>query len=185
MRRENRAADSPSNKTSMRLPLALVCLLLSSCSLVRGERKKGVRKAERRLARQTKNDGLGATTVATEPLHRARCGDRWCRPGEGNLKGYKHWSMPWQPPPIDGLTKAAPHGWSGGAPFPAAAYSQLIAAATKLVGGSGSGSGGDKLLVFAAADFDFRLLGGAAAPQIQTPKAADSSRRTSDRGIRH
>ena len=101
------------------------------------------------------------------------------------MKGYKHWSMPWQPPPIDGLTKAAPHGWSGGAPFPAAAYSQLIAAATKLVGGSGSGSGGDKLLVFAAADFDFRLLGGAAAPQIQTPKAADSSRRTSDRGIRH
>ena len=46
------------------LPLALVCIMLSSCTLAaRGELKKAVRKAERRLARQTKNDGLGATAV--------------------------------------------------------------------------------------------------------------------------
>lgn len=131
-------------------------MMLSSCTLAaRGELKKAVRKAERRLARQTKNDGLGATAVATEPLHRAKCGTRWCRPGEGNLQGYKHWSMPWTPPPIDGLTKSAPHAWTGGAPFPTAAYASLIAAATKLVG-QGDDS---KLLVFAAADFDFRELG--------------------------
>lgn len=136
--------------------LILLFMLFLSCTLAaRGELRKYEKKAERRLARQVKNDGLGATTPTTEPLHRTWCGDHVCRPGEGNLKGYKHWSMPWEPPPITGLTKAAPHGWTSGAPFPEAHYRPLISLAQKLV----SAGGGSKLVVFAAADFDFRELG--------------------------
>ena len=130
-------------------------LLMSYGQAARGELRKLEKKAERRLARQTKNDGLGAVTPATEPLHRTVCGDHVCTPGEGNLKGYKHWSMPWEPPPLAGLTKSAPHGWTDGAPFPDAHYRPLISVAQKLVGAGSNG----KLVVFAAADFDFRELG--------------------------
>ena len=101
--------------------------------------------------RKYRNDGLGATTEATEPLHKTMCGGRPCRPGEGNLVGYEHWKMPWTPPPIDGLTKTAPRGWSSGAPFPTIHYAALIDQARRVAI--------DDQVIFAAADFDFRELG--------------------------
>lgn len=125
----------------------LLVLLLAASATGKGRGHK------RALRQGGKGDGLGKTTPATGPLHRTVCDDgKPCRPGEGNLKGYEHWKMPWEPPSIDGLTKQAPHGWSNGAPFPTAPYAQLVSAA-KRVASNGNA------VVFAAADFDFRELG--------------------------
>ena len=140
------------NKRGIVLTILFTTLLLSchSADAARGRKKKA---AERRLAK-TKNDGLGATTPATAPMHKVVCDGRPCRPGEGNLVGYKHWSMPWEPPPITGLSKTAPHGWGNGAAFPEEHYRHLVSAASSAVGGRAS-----KFLIFAAADFDFREFG--------------------------
>ena len=58
--------------------------------------------------------------------------------------------MPWEPPPLNGLSKLAPHNWAKGAPFPALFYTELIAAAERVHE--------DRVVVLAAADFDFREL---------------------------
>ena len=48
----------------------------------------------KKFRRRELADGASADSAAPLPLsptHDVRCGGRACRPGEGNLKGYKHW----------------------------------------------------------------------------------------------
>ena len=126
------------------LPAVLASLLPAVVAAPRG------RKLKRRMEGKKAGSNLGATRVASGPLHVEQCGDRLCRPGEGNLGGYAHWSMPWEPPPIDSLIKTAPD-WPKGAPFPAARYTHLVSAARSVAR--------ENFVLFAAADFDFRELG--------------------------
>ena len=142
-------------KEDMRRTTLLLVVLSAIVAIAPRAEKR--RLTKRRMERK-KNDGLGNTRQATEPLHKVDCGGYTCRPGEGNLKGYEHWSMPWTPPSIDEggpdggpLLKSAP-GWpKKETEFPAALYSNVIAAAR--------GIAKDNFVVFAAADFDFRYLG--------------------------
>ena len=107
------------------------------------------RKLNKRRMKGSGGGNLGATQAATGPMHTTVCEGRVCRPGEGNLKGYQHWSMPWEPPPIDGLLKM-PQSWGRGESFPTSRYTSWVAAA--------KAQQRDNLVVFAAADFDFREL---------------------------
>lgn len=145
-------------------PLAplLLTLLLLSARLADARKGKGGGRAKaegQRQRRKGKGRGgktsLGGWSEALEPLHKTVCENgRPCRPGEGNLKGYKHWSQPY--PPYEEVhgkgsalkKRATPPGWGKGEPFPASNYEALRAAAAGLRGP----------IVLVAADFDYREL---------------------------
>ena len=85
----------------------LVLLLLLPALLAKGQGK------HRRLSKGAKASGrsgrtsLGSWTVSAEPMHKTVCDGRTCRPGEGNLKGYQHWSQPYEPVDPKGATRRA------------------------------------------------------------------------------
>lgn len=120
---------------------------------VRGQRAKINGRGRRMKAesgkRKSGKTSLGGWTAATEPMHKVMCGDRYCRPGEGNIKGYEHWKQPYEPPSEEGLTRNLPHGVlaKAGVPFH---YASLLATASKVQQ--------DGMVVFCAADFDYREL---------------------------
>ena len=74
---------------------------------------------------QTPESRLGSNCQLVTELHRTRCGNRDCRPGEGNVKGYTHSTQPYTSPslPPDAL-KMPPHE-----PNPETTYAELVAAA--------------------------------------------------------
>jgi hypothetical protein len=133
------------------LTLAVLLTALPSMATTRrAGRQRRLKSGKNSKGKAGGGGNLGATTVHTGPLHKTDCGGRVCRPGEGNLKGYQHWSMPWEPPPIDSLSKLAAREWGKGAPFPARFYEPLVSVAARVQQ--------DKIVIFAAADFDFREL---------------------------
>ena len=71
----------------------LALLLTGPVVAPRGRKLKQLLK--RRISKRGAGSNLSATHVlaTAPPLHRVDCGGRVCRPGEGNLKGYLHWSM--------------------------------------------------------------------------------------------
>ena len=113
-------------------PLTLLLLLCSSVHPAQSGRKRPAKSKNRALRQKLRSgNNLGAWTEATAPMHTTVCGDHTCRPGEGNLKGYKHWSQPYEPAPLAGLSKRAAHGWSKGSAFPSDKYTGLVAAALR------------------------------------------------------
>ena len=134
------------------IPAALRLLLLCS-SVAQGSRKHPIKSSRKsRALRQKLRSGnnLGAWTEASAPLHATVCGDRTCRPGEGNLKGYQQWSQPYESAPLAGLSKRGAHGWSKGSAFPSEKYTELVAAALRVQR--------RRLVAMTVADFDFRLI---------------------------
>ena len=78
-------------------------------------------------------------------MHKLDCGGRPCNPGEGNLKGYKHWSQPYEDTPLSAtLLKHPPHTPNG--PH----YEALIEAARNVHR--------RKFVIISTADFDYRFL---------------------------
>ena len=131
--------------------LTLLLLLCSSVHPAQSGRKRPAKSKNRALRQKLRSgNNLGAWTEATAPMHTTVCGDHTCRPGEGNLKGYKHWSQPYEPAPLAGLSKRAAHGWSKGSAFPSDKYTGLVAAALRVQR--------HRLVAMTVADFDFRLL---------------------------
>ena len=134
-------------------PLTLLLLLCSSVHPAQSSRKhptKSSRKSRALRQKLRSGNNLGAWTEATAPLHSTVCGDHTCRPGEGNLKGYQHWSQPYESAPLAGLSKRGAHGWSKGSAFPSDKYTGLVAAAQRVQR--------HRLVAMTVADFDFRLL---------------------------
>uniref|UniRef100_A0A7S0L4Y5 Nucleotide-diphospho-sugar transferase domain-containing protein n=1 Tax=Coccolithus braarudii TaxID=221442 RepID=A0A7S0L4Y5_9EUKA len=87
-------------------------------------------------------DAMGHWVEALEPMHRTVCEGRPCRPGEGNLKGYHHWSQPYEPPSDEGKIRYAPFGVGD--------YAPLISRARAVAR--------EGFVVFAAADYDYREM---------------------------
>lgn len=134
-------------------PLTLLLLLCSSVHPAQSSRKhptKSSRKSRALRQKLRSGNNLGAWTEATAPLHSTVCGDHTCRPGEGNLKGYQHWSQPYESAPLAGLSKRGAHGWSKGSAFPSDKFTGLVAAAQRVQR--------HRLVAMTVADFDFRLL---------------------------
>jgi len=142
----------------MRFTLVLALALLLSGS--EGKKGGGGRRLKKELKKELKKapswkdsasgDGgnsLGSWTAATEPMHKTVCGDHACRPGEGNLKGYTHWSQPYEHKDTDkSISKYAPD-WNGNM-FPSERYQPIVTLAAS--------KARDGLIIFAAADFDYR-----------------------------
>ena len=86
-----------------------------------------------------------------EPLHKTTCDSRPCRPGEGNLRGYAQWKMPFTDDPIPANLSKFIDGWTAKQPeFPTARYASLISAAMRVQH--------DGMVVLTAADFDYRIM---------------------------
>ena len=115
-----------------------------------GGKKRGWFEARSRELREGRN-ALGAWRSASQPLHTTRCGDRVCRPGEGNLKGYGHWVQPYEHTDVklSEYGKTAP-GWEAHSAFPSARYTNLIQLARERLR--------DGFVILTAADFDFRFM---------------------------
>jgi len=92
------------------------------------------------------------------PTHATRCGERACRPGEGNIrhdmengehggKRYKMWGQPYEHREqyVQSRSRRAPH-----APNPATTYAGLAAAARAVAR--------DNLVLMASGDFDYREI---------------------------
>ena len=95
----------------------------------------------------------GALGTELDPrMHKVMCGDRYCKPGEGNLKGYSQWHQPYAnvAPNMSRVTKGAP-GWGNNDPFPAASYRAVIAKAQEV-------QQGHTFVIMSVADFDYRYL---------------------------
>ena len=124
--------------------LLLLLFAASCCSLA----ARGKGRGTRRLGRIHKTN-MGNWKVATEPLHKTRCGDRDCRPGEGNLKGYEQWLQPYEPPPDPiVLLKRPPQS-----PDPqSAGYAPLLEVVRRVQ------QHPRNFVMFTAADFDYREL---------------------------
>lgn len=124
--------------------IALLCIAAASLSGVDGKRN-----GRKKSGNKTGGNNLGSWTAATGPMHKVICGDRACRPGEGNLKGYGHWSQPYEHFDVDKslLKKKNAPGWTEDS-FPADRYAQLIARATAV--------SRENVVILTAADFDFR-----------------------------
>lgn len=112
-------------------------------------------KQRKKFRRRELADGASADSAAPLPLsptHDVRCGGRACRPGEGNLKGYQHWSQPYKHVPVKlADTYGSPPGWRRRSdPFPSHRYASLVEVAKSRLR--------DNFVLLCAADFDFRLL---------------------------
>ena len=99
--------------------------------------------------REARDSGASLARAATMPwfpTHSVRCGSRACRPGEGNLKGYRHWAQPYlhREAYVQSRVRRAPHGPD------ARGYAGLVREAQRVAI--------DGLVVVAAADFDYREL---------------------------
>ena len=81
------------------------------------------------------------------PTHTTTCSNHECRPGEGNLKGYKMWGQPYihREPWVQSKARRPPHK-----PDPLTQYAALVAAARKIQH--------KNVVIMAAADWDFRLI---------------------------
>jgi hypothetical protein len=79
------------------------------------------------------------------PTHSTRCGDRPCRPGEGNLRGYRFWGQPYihREDYVQSRIRRAPHPAD-----PHAAYAGLCDVARRVHRG--------RVVLMAAGDWDFR-----------------------------
>ena len=82
------------------------------------------------------------------PTHQTWCGQRPCRPGEGNLAGYKMWGQPYihREAWVQAKSRRTPHSPEP----PQAHYAGLLSVARRVqhLG----------LVIMAAGDFDFRLI---------------------------
>ena len=81
------------------------------------------------------------------PWHKTQCGDRPCKPGEGNLKGYRFWGQPYihREDYVQSRKRYAPHG-----PDANTTYAHLIRMAAKVQLNS--------MVIVAAADWDWREI---------------------------
>jgi hypothetical protein len=142
-------------------PLCIVVFLLGLC--LASEAKRGRRRTwdasdlqdfPSRAPTKKEAADSGASNAAELarmpwlPTHNTRCGDRLCRPGEGNLKGYKMWAQPYihREAWVQAKSRRVPH-----LPDPPSAnYAALVDAARKVRE--------HNLVVVTAADFDFREI---------------------------
>ena len=132
--------------------------ILFTAILVSGS-EGGKRSGKRRLGGGKKSgskaesgNSLGAWTVTMCgdepcPLHKTVCGDHICRPGEGNLKGYGHWSQPYKQTDVPKDAPKYVPGWTN-THFPAERYVPLVTLAKERQR--------DGIIIFTAADFDYR-----------------------------
>ena len=81
------------------------------------------------------------------PTHELVCGDHPCRPGEGNLKGYRHWGQPYlhREGYVQTRSRRAPHP-----PNPSTHYAALVRVAQDVAR--------ERLVLMAAADWDYREI---------------------------
>lgn len=89
-----------------------------------------------------------AASLPWLPTHTTMCGDHVCKPGEGNLKGYKMWGQPYihREAWVQSKSRRMPHSPDP----PHEHYGTLVRTARSLQENG--------LIVMAAADFDFREI---------------------------
>ena len=88
-----------------------------------------------------------AAKMPWHPTHTTSCGERTCRPGEGNLRGYKMWGQPYihREAWVQSRSRRWPHP-----PDPETHYAELVRVAKQIRL--------KNLVIMAAGDFDFREI---------------------------
>lgn len=137
----------------------LLCLGLCMASEARRGRRKladAIVDAEDWPSRAPTNKEAADSGVKLEdaaampwlPTHKTVCGDRPCRPGEGNLKGYRMWGQPYihREAWVQSKTRKMPHSPDP----PHEHYHEVVQAAHAVQQ--------HNLVVMAAADYDFREI---------------------------
>lgn len=81
------------------------------------------------------------------PTHSTVCGDRPCRPGEGNMKGYTMWSQPYEHREayVQSRKRLPPHD-----PDPSTTYEGLVRVARRIQKGG--------VVILTAGDWDYREM---------------------------
>ena len=148
---------SPCSSATLVSPRALLsALLLLPLVGARGRRRnfsaEELEDFPTRLPTKKEASDSGATAEAASSMpwfatHRTLCNGRLCRPGEGNLDGYKMWSQPYihREAWVQSRLRRWPHP-----PDPERHYSDLVRHARRVQR--------DNLVVMAAADFDWREI---------------------------
>lgn len=112
-----------------------------------GKRAEIARATEAELHERRKRLERGLPALPLFPTHTTSCNGRPCRPGEGNLKGYKMWSQPYEHREayVQSRRRKRPHD-----PDPTTTYSQLVKTASQVQK--------DGLVVVTAGDWDYREI---------------------------
>lgn len=113
-----------------------------------GKRREIALATEAEARERQRRIDKGQPVLPIFPTHTTTCGGRVCRPGAGNMKGYKMWFQPYEHREayVQAKPRRAPHQPD------AAHYAGLVAAAKPIAERAGG------MVIVTAGDFDYREL---------------------------
>lgn len=140
------------SKMNLRFAILFTAILVSGSEGGKRSGKRRLGGGKKSGSKAESGNSLGAWTVTlcgdeVCPMHKTKCGDHICRPGEGNLKGYGHWSQPYKQTDVPKDAPKYVPGWTN-THFPAERYVPLVTLAKERQR--------DGIIIFTAADFDYR-----------------------------